>query len=38
MPNARRAQVALLKQLTVDERKVLDIAINKLSAAAEAEG
>lgn len=38
MPNARRAQVALLKQLTVDERKMLDIAINKLSAAAEAEG
>ena len=38
MPNARRAQVVLLKQLTVDERKMLDIAINKLSAAAEAEG
>lgn len=38
MPNARRAQVALLRQLTVDERKVLDSAINKLSAAAEAEG
>jgi DNA-binding MarR family transcriptional regulator len=38
MPKARRAQVVLLKQLTIDERKMLDIAINKLSAAAEAEG
>lgn len=38
MPNARRTQLALLRQLTVDERKVLDIAINKLSIAAEAEG
>lgn len=37
MPNARRAQVVLLRQLTVDERKVLDSAINKLSAAAEME-
>lgn len=38
MPNARRAQVALLRRLTIDERKTLDAAINKLSAAAEAEG
>ncbi len=37
MPNARRAQVALLKQLTVDERKTLDTVINKLNAATEAE-
>lgn len=37
MPSARRAQVGLLKHLTIDERKMLDIAINKLSAAAEAE-
>lgn len=37
MPNARRVQAALLKQLTVDERKTLDTVINKLNAAAEAE-
>lgn len=38
MPNARRAQVALLKQLTIDERRTLDVVINKLMAAAEADG
>lgn len=38
MPNARRAQMTLLKQLTVDERKTLDTVINKLNAVAEAEG
>ena len=37
MPNARRAQVALLRHLTVDERKTLDTVINKLTAVAEAE-
>lgn len=38
MPNARRAQVALLKHLTVDERRMLDTVINKLKAVAESEG
>jgi DNA-binding MarR family transcriptional regulator len=37
MPSARRAQVALLKRLTVDERRTLDTVINKLNAVAEAE-
>lgn len=37
MPNARRAQLALLKHLTIDERRVLDAVINKLKAVAEAE-
>jgi len=37
MPAARRAQVALLKHLTIEERKTLDAVINKLNAAAAAE-
>ncbi len=37
MPQARRAQVALLLHLTLDERKTLDSVINKLKAVAESE-
>lgn len=37
MPKARRAQAALLRHLTIDERKALDTVINKLKAVAEAE-
>jgi DNA-binding MarR family transcriptional regulator len=37
MPNARRAQVALLKHLTVEERKTLDAVLTRLKAVAESE-
>jgi len=37
MPQARRAQVALLQHLTIEERKTLDSVINKLKAVAESE-
>lgn len=37
MPNARRAQAALLNHLTIEERKVLDTVFNKLKGMAEAE-
>lgn len=37
IPNARRAQVGLLKHLTLDERRALDSVINKLNAVADAE-
>jgi DNA-binding MarR family transcriptional regulator len=37
MPNARREQMALLRHLTIEQRKALDTVLNKLKAVAESE-